>query len=921
MSNLLRKKNLAARQARKYVGTQRGLRALATKKALGKLFQKTLRQEKSNSWIEFTSNLEGYRNISTLFKNLKHDTSFSVPLLKHNNRIARSPDENLEILRLTHYKNSTLAYSLDYGDNSPMGELPPVLSEFFDLPNLRKAIQSLPNGKAPGPDGIKNEILKRLPNSYVCELLGQFRASISGGFIPTVWLNMDAFFIKKGGDRVNDEPKTYRPIGLSSSILKLCERLINWRLKDTILRCGVPKQHAFTIGLSTETAISDVVNFLEKAKFNGQKALVMSIDIEGAFDTIPFDVIKDSLVEHGAEHSLVCWLDYLSRNRVIQSKLNGALIKFRPREGTTQGGINGPDLWVICVWSIIFLRAARASKIAKFADDLISALMGRDLDVMRDVLQSCLDEMVQWFTERGLTISANKSYCMIINEGRSKANLKPLQINGSEIPYVNSFKYLGVVIDSELSWKPHVLNRVKKAKTDLMLAKKLVTNNWGLTPSRMAWLYESIVRPAIDYACHVWLPTGNLKGWISKELDKVQRLALTAITACMYTTPTRAIERLVNIPPLELHLKEKAANTVARIYNSVDKSNWDGIGSNNKRGHLFEWKKYLGRDLPPISKAYAYNFSKTNMIIDSGSHDMLGLTIFTDGSKTEQGTGLGWAIYNDRELLSKGCRKLPDHSTVFEAEMLAIVFALKDFVTLNHRVTATEVTVLVDNQATLKTLNKVKLKGETALRVMKELEDFESIKGFRPTFQWIKGHSGNLGNDEADKQAKKGGREGELHFIKPSLSYIKSKVRERVRTEWDKTWNKLTTCRQSREMITFKPNNGDRSSLFSKGRQGCRKMISLLTGHNNLKYHVFKRKVSSNPNTSPCCRYCEFDLETSWHLLYDCPRFDTRRREFLFSSENPKKGPDIDWYYNLASHLRILDVLLDREYLDGDDDD
>ena len=169
-----------------------------------------------------------------------------------------------------------------------------------------------------------------------------------------------------------------------------------------------------------------------------------------------------------------------------------------------------------------------------------------------------------------------------------------LVLNGEEVPYVESFKYLGITLDQNLTWKPHITQRLAKAKADLMIARKLVTNSWGLTPDRMAWLYQAIVRPTVDYSCHVWMPSGECPGWLLKELDKLQRLALMAITACMYTTPTRALERLTNIKPLHIHLKEKAATIVARIGKSIDRSNWDGIGHGNKRGHIFPLDKVLG---------------------------------------------------------------------------------------------------------------------------------------------------------------------------------------------------------------------------------------------------------------------------------------------------------------------------------------
>ena len=251
--------------------------------------------------------------------------------------------------------------------------------------------------------------------------------------------------------------------------------------------------------------------------------------------------------------------------------------------------------------------------------------------------------------------------------------------------------------------------------------------------------------------------------------------------------------------------------------------------------------------------------------------------------------------------------------------MLAVRFALDDLeLSLKDERYPSEIKVYIDNQATLKTLNSFKLRGEVRVDLIERVKNFQGEQKTTLCFNWVKGHSGVLGNEMADEQAKMGCSSTNTFYIRPSLAYIKFKIRERAKKEWNTRWSNLKTCRQSRELITFPPNNRDAKFLFSKGRQGSRRIISLLTGHNNLKYHVFKRKVTSTNNPSPCCRFCESELETSKHLLYDCSRYDTRRREFIYCSENPKTGPDIQWYYDLARHLGIWDLLLDREYLDAD---
>ena len=359
LSILLRKKNLAAREARKYAGSMKGALARSKKIGLGRLFNKYLKKAKADSWQDFISNLKGSKSVAAVFKSVKTKESMIMPMLRKDaNSWAATSEENLEILRSSHFKNSTTSFDLNYGSSSDVShDLPPELDGFFSWEMIKKAIDELPLGKAPGPDGIKNEVLRRLPDPYIEELLEQCKFSIATSFIPTSWLNIKTIYIKKTGKPNQDCPRTYRPIGLSSNFLKICERLVNWRLKQTVLANGIPKQHAFTMNKSTESAISEVVNVLEKAKCNGMVACLLSIDIQGAFDMVPFDSIRDSLIEHGTETQIWKWADYLSRNRVMVSSLAGVTITYRPLEGTTQGGLNGPDFWITFLWNIILIRA------------------------------------------------------------------------------------------------------------------------------------------------------------------------------------------------------------------------------------------------------------------------------------------------------------------------------------------------------------------------------------------------------------------------------------------------------------------------------------------------------------------------------------------------------------------------------------
>jgi hypothetical protein len=112
-------------------------------------------------------------------------------------------------------------------------------------------------------------------------------------------------------------------------------------------------------------------------------------------------------------------------------------------------------------------------------------------------------------------------------------------------------KYLGVILDSQLTWKEHVDVKVRKDQNLMWACRKAYGVTWGLRPRVVHWLYVSIIRPSITFASLVWWP-GCQTASAKKKLSSIQRVACLRITGALCTTPTNAVEVLIRLPPLEL---------------------------------------------------------------------------------------------------------------------------------------------------------------------------------------------------------------------------------------------------------------------------------------------------------------------------------------------------------------------------------
>jgi len=151
------------------------------------------------------------------------------------------------------------------------------------------------------------------------------------------WRKATVTFILKPGKPSYTEAKAYRPICLSSFLLKTLERLIDRHIRDDVLGRNPLhiNQHAYQSGKSTDTALNSVVSTIEKALQTQEIALGDFLDIEGAFDRTSIEAINSVLLRHGVPPLFERWIALWGRP--CRSRVSGAVRKvafYRPCFGT-----------------------------------------------------------------------------------------------------------------------------------------------------------------------------------------------------------------------------------------------------------------------------------------------------------------------------------------------------------------------------------------------------------------------------------------------------------------------------------------------------------------------------------------------------------------------------------------------------------
>ena len=162
------------------------------------------------------------------------------------------------------------------------------------MDKLGEVIQSFKNKKAAGPDELKPFFLKELPRNKLEELLFIYKSMIILRCTPAQWTKSKIIWIPKPGKHTYKIFKSWRPISLLNQPLKVMEKLIAKQADKTMTEVH-SRQHGFRKNKSTESAISETTNYIEKHMANNEDVIGVFLDIQAAYYTITPSSIKEAL--------------------------------------------------------------------------------------------------------------------------------------------------------------------------------------------------------------------------------------------------------------------------------------------------------------------------------------------------------------------------------------------------------------------------------------------------------------------------------------------------------------------------------------------------------------------------------------------------------------------------------------------------
>lgn len=328
---------------------------------------------------------------------------------------------------------------------------------------VAQLIKKLSLRKAPGPDNILNTALRNLGRKGMAALTNIFNATLRLRHFPTQWRTASVIVLPKPRQNLSF-PQSYRPISLLSSIGKLLERIILARLQPWLEdAAAIPnEQHGFRAQHSTAHQLMRVTKYITQGFNRRQATGAILLDVAKAFDKVWHDGIIYKMLQLNAPFWIVRIIQSFLQERTFKVKLGTAMSSLKQVEaGVPQGSVLSPTLYNIYTHDI---PKTNNTLLAQYADDRAVLTRSSQVRFITGRLQEAADSLESWFRKWLIKVNATKSVSTLF----SKRNLEPgnmsITLYDEEIPWKKTAKYLGVLLDSRLTWHANTTAVITKAR-------------------------------------------------------------------------------------------------------------------------------------------------------------------------------------------------------------------------------------------------------------------------------------------------------------------------------------------------------------------------------------------------------------------------------------------------------------------------
>lgn len=883
------------------------------------------KRTKRNGFKDFANNLDINANAREVWNGIarlegKGRINSGVKSLVFNDRDITTDQEKAEVLanqfqevssnenldeKFKKIKEKTELKHKEIFDQEPNNDS--YMNKKITYTELKAAIKKKKKkNSSPGEDAVTNELIRNAHYNLKRKILDLFNRILESGNIPKIFKKaIVAPVPKPNKDKSN--PNNYRPISLTSHLGKLLERIINRRLQTYLKTNKIlnPNQSGF---LSKRQCLDQIMRLDQEAREG--KALSMPthaafLDLEKAFDKLWRGGLLIRLKKIGITGQIYNYIQDFLKDRSFKVKVGNCYSEPKNLDnGVPQGSVISPLLFNIMIDQIKETideenrknKAKNKIKLGQYADDIALWYQTRQAG-FSTVLSKVLVNIFEKLESIGFKVNKKKTQLIVLFPGRKagKTDEKTVKVGNEEIPLTKTATYLGILLDTKLTYAEHTKKLAERANKTLNAIRYLSGKNYSSSFATLRTLYMGAVRSKITYGQEVY--HSGTKTAIT-NVEKVQNRALRSILKTNRSTNIQAMEVVAKVPPLKItreiainsywtKVREEEEHPLKQNYekhnNPIGRTGVENQPSAIKNKAMLKNLKLNETKIAikpnceapwlqttpecDISLTKIIKKKETNIVqqkiatmahIDERYKNYQ--HAFTDGSKksvnNNEQTASG--AYIPKQNIKIGTR-LDNGLSVMSTELHGIKKALEYFDNKELEKNA-KIAIFTDSLSSVQAIEKP-IEETERTDIIKEITrlttKIKNEKEATVTIVWIPSHCDITGNEIADQIANKS---TEINEIEEEIGMTTSETKALFkRSIYEKVWKKeyLEGNSTTKKYYQFKDQN----------IADCK-----TTGDRKLKRLILNRPFKNETDCLTCDR-----TNTHTHVILFCKKFEENR--------------------------------------------
>ncbi len=392
-------------------------------------------------------------------------------------------------------------------------------------------------GKAPGPDGISAQVLKNCAQELSPIFHSLFSEVYFTATIPSIWKMSIIIPVPKKPRPT--ELNHYRPVALTSIIVKCLEKLLLKTILPAVYLQLDPLQFAYKAKRGTEDAVACLLHLLlQHLDSPGNSARILFVDFSSAFNSIQSHLMIQKLYYLNIPTRLIHLIyNFLSNRQQVVRLGSTTSSALTINTGAPQGCVLSPLLYTL--YTNDNISPSPSIKYLKYSDDTAILALLKDNNSVMDYHTTVM-YFSRWCEDNHLNLNVSKTKELIVS---SPSPQHPTVIHNQTVEIVTSFKYLGVTLDNTLTFDQHIMDIQKISHQRLSVIHKLKGLN--VAPRLLLLLYQSIILPILLYCSSCFYNMLSVKN--RSKLTKVSNIAAKVIglsTPNLTELNNRAITRI-----------------------------------------------------------------------------------------------------------------------------------------------------------------------------------------------------------------------------------------------------------------------------------------------------------------------------------------------------------------------------------------